>query len=71
MRAPSKRRRAVPRIAGETADSLKKIAEGVTTAANLVEQLAVASNEQSAGIAQINKAISQVSDVIQTQLRNL
>lgn len=54
------------KIAGETADSLKKIAEGVTTAANLVEQLAVASNEQSAGIAQINKAISQVSDVIQT-----
>jgi methyl-accepting chemotaxis protein len=54
------------KVAGETADSLKKIAEGVTTAANLVEQLAVASNEQSAGIAQINKAISQVSDVIQT-----
>ena len=54
------------KIASETAAALEKIAHGVTKAADLVEQLAVASNEQSSGIAQINKAISQVSDVIQT-----
>jgi len=54
------------KVAGETAAFLRKIVEGVTKAADLVGQIAVASNEQSAGISQINKAVSQVSDVIQT-----
>jgi methyl-accepting chemotaxis protein len=54
------------RIASETAESLDKIVDGVTRAADLVQQITTASNEQSTGIEQINKAVSQVSDVIQT-----
>lgn len=54
------------KIASETAVSLTKIVEGVSKAADLVGQIATASHEQSAGIAQINKAIQQVSEVIQT-----
>jgi methyl-accepting chemotaxis protein len=54
------------RIASETAESLDMIVDGVTRAADLVQQITTASNEQSTGIEQINKAVSQVSDVIQT-----
>ena len=54
------------KIAKETADSLVKIVDGVSKAAELVAKIATASNEQSAGIKQINKAIAQVSEVIQT-----
>ncbi len=53
------------KIARETDAKLSKIVEGITEAADLVDQIAIASNEQSAGIAQINKAIAQVSDVVQ------
>ncbi|BCN30559.1 methyl-accepting chemotaxis protein [Anaeromicropila herbilytica] len=53
-------------IANETAKSLKKIVDGVQKAARLVEEIAVASNEQSQGIEQVNQGIIQVSSVIQS-----
>jgi methyl-accepting chemotaxis protein len=53
-------------IANNTAEALNKIVEGVTTAAELVGDIAAASNEQASGIAQINQAISQVAQVVQT-----
>jgi len=39
--------------------------EGVAQAAALVNQIDVASNEQAAGLAQINQAVMQVSQVVQ------
>jgi methyl-accepting chemotaxis protein len=54
------------KIANETAGALNHIVEGVTKAADLVGNIAVASNEQATGIAQANQGISQVSMVTQT-----
>ncbi|KUO77023.1 MAG: chemotaxis protein [Clostridia bacterium BRH_c25] len=54
------------RIANETATALNKIVEGVAKAAALVSDIAVASNEQASGIAQINQGVMQVSQVVQT-----
>ena len=54
------------KIANNTADALKSIVEEVNKAAILVGEIAVASNEQATGVAQINKGIEQVSQVIQT-----
>ncbi len=54
------------RIANETAGALTKIVEGVAKAADLVGEIAVASNEQANGIFQINKGVEQVSQVVQT-----
>lgn len=54
------------KIADETAIALNKIVEDVTKAAELVSDIAVASNEQAIGIAQINQGIMQVSQVVQT-----
>lgn len=54
------------KIANETAGALEKIVDGVAKAADLVKDIAVASNEQATGIAQINKGIEQVSQVVQT-----
>ncbi|WP_069998512.1 methyl-accepting chemotaxis protein [Cellulosilyticum sp. I15G10I2] len=52
-------------IASQTAEALNKIVEDVTRVADLVGSIAVASNEQAAGISQINQGIMQVSEVIQ------
>lgn len=54
------------KIANETAVALNKIVEDVTKAANLVGEIAIASNEQAMGIEQINQGIMQISEVIQT-----
>lgn len=54
------------KIAKETADALTNIVEGVSKAAALVGDIAVASNEQATGISQINSAIEQVAQLIQT-----
>jgi len=54
------------KIANNTAESLNEIVEGVSKAATLVGEIAVASNEQATAIYQINKGIEQVSDVVQT-----
>jgi len=54
------------KIANETAIALDEIVSGVEKAANLVGNIATASNQQATGIAQINKGIEQVSQVVQT-----
>jgi len=54
------------KIANDTAQALKKIVEGVSQAAELVGDIAVASNEQATGIAQVDQGIGQVSQVVQT-----
>jgi len=54
------------RIANETAAALTKIVDGVAKAANLVGEIATASNEQANGIFQINRGVEQVSQVVQT-----
>ncbi|MFC5471731.1 methyl-accepting chemotaxis protein [Cohnella suwonensis] len=53
------------KIAGDTAAALNKIVDGVAKVANLVSDIAVASNEQATGVAQINQGILQVSRVVQ------
>ncbi len=53
------------KIASETANALNKIVDDVAKAAYLVGDIAVASNEQASGIAQINQGIMQVSQVVQ------
>jgi len=54
------------KIATETAVSLTKIVKGIENVADLIGNIATASDEQAAGIAQINQGILQVSTVIQT-----
>ncbi len=52
-------------IANETAQALNKIVDGISHAATLVGEIAVASNEQATGIAQVDQGIIQVSEVVQ------
>ena len=54
------------KIAGDTAEALTGIVEGVSKATVLVGEIAAASNEQATAITQINQAIAQVSEVVQT-----
>ncbi len=54
------------KIANDTAGMLSKISESVKKANVLVGNIASASNDQATAIAQIDKGISQVSTVVQT-----
>jgi len=54
------------KIANDTAAALNGIVDGITKAAVLVGDIAMASNEQATAISQINQAITQVSQVVQT-----
>ena len=54
------------KIANVTADALNRIVKDVAKSAELVANIATASNEQTAGIAQINLGIYQVAQVTQT-----
>lgn len=54
------------RIANATAQSLTEIVAGVAKMADLVGEIAEASNSQATGIAQINQGVSQVSQVTQS-----
>jgi len=54
------------KIANDTAQALNGIVDGVAKAAELVGNIAAASNEQASAISQINQAINQVSHVVQT-----
>ncbi len=54
------------KIANDTAAALHKIVDGVAKVANLVSDIAVASNKQATGIAQVNQGINQVAQVVQT-----
>lgn len=54
------------KIAGDTAEELRKIVDGVAKVAELVNSISIASKEQSAGVSQINQGIMQVSQVVQS-----
>jgi methyl-accepting chemotaxis protein len=54
------------KIANDTAQALNRIVDGISQASVLVGDIAVASNEQATGIAQVDQGISQVSQVVQT-----
>jgi methyl-accepting chemotaxis protein len=54
------------KIASETALALNKIVVDVEKVANIVKDIATASNEQTIGIGQVNQGIMQVSQVVQT-----
>lgn len=54
------------KIANETATALNSIVDGIAKAAAIVGNIATASNEQATGISQINQAIDQVAQVVQT-----
>ncbi|MEL7648491.1 MAG: methyl-accepting chemotaxis protein [Sedimentibacter sp.] len=53
------------KIAKNTAAALNKIVDEVEKAANLISDIAIASNEQAAGLEQINVGVMQVSQVVQ------
>jgi methyl-accepting chemotaxis protein len=54
------------KIVVETAESLAEIKVGMTKAAALVSEIAEASRDQSLAISQINEAVSQVAEVVQS-----
>ena len=54
------------KIADETAEALVSIVQGVEKAAQLVGEIASASNEQASAITQVNRGIEQLSQVVQT-----
>lgn len=52
-------------LVAQTTDTLKDIGQKVTNIASLVHDIAAATNEQSAGIEQINQAVAQLDEVTQ------
>ena len=54
------------KIADETADALEEITNSVSKSEILIDNIAEASNYQATAVAQINQAIGQVSQVVQT-----
>lgn len=52
-------------IAGQTAEALCEIQEKVTRTSNLTAEIATASREQADGVAQVNKGLTQIDQVIQ------
>ncbi|MGE5495811.1 MAG: methyl-accepting chemotaxis protein [Burkholderiales bacterium] len=61
-----KKTEAGTKIANETAAALEGIVASVEKAVELVGEIAAASNEQATAIAQVNKGIEQMSQVVQT-----
>lgn len=54
------------KIADDTANALQTITDGVSRSEKIVHDIAEASNYQATAVAQINQAINQVSQVVQT-----
>ncbi|RJP77156.1 MAG: HAMP domain-containing protein [Desulfobacteraceae bacterium] len=52
-------------IAGQTSTALAEIVTGITKAADLVSEIASASNEQAQGIAQVSQGLGQIDSVTQ------
>ena len=52
-------------IANHTASALAEIVDGITKAATLVSDIAIASKEQSAGISQVTQGMQQIDSVTQ------
>lgn len=61
-----KKAEAGTKIANDTAQALRDMVSGIEKVAELVGEIAIASNEQASGVAQINQGIMQVSQVVQT-----
>jgi methyl-accepting chemotaxis protein len=57
-------------LVDKTGNALEKIVEGATKVTDLVAEIAVASKEQTTGIAQSNSALEQVSNVTQQNASN-
>lgn len=57
-------------IANQTAASLQEIVEGITKAADLVGEIAAASQEQRQGIVQIEQGLDQINSVTQQNTAN-
>ncbi|MDY6824927.1 MAG: methyl-accepting chemotaxis protein [Thermodesulfobacteriota bacterium] len=57
-------------IAEQTSKSLDTIAGGITKVADLLDEIAAASNEQTSGVSQIGQAISQIDSVTQQNAAN-
>ncbi len=53
-------------IAGETAQSLNTVMEGIADASESISGIAIASTQQANAIAQINLGVDQISNVVQT-----
>lgn len=53
-------------IAEKSGELLKVIVPGIRKTANLVQEINMASNQQSAGLTEVNSSISQLNDVTQT-----
>lgn len=54
------------KLADDTANALNKIVEEALKSATLIGDIATASNEQAAAIAQVSQGVEQISEVIQT-----
>ncbi len=52
-------------MAEQTADALKEIMVGTTKVSDLLEEIAVASNEQAQGINEVTSGLSQIDQVTQ------
>lgn len=52
-------------LLGKTGDEFKKVATGVLKSTELLNEIAIASQEQAQGIEQINRAVSEMDKVIQ------
>ena len=57
-------------IVHKTADALDEIVQGAAKVADLVAEIAAASNEQAQGIAQVNQGLGQVEQVTQQNTAN-
>jgi methyl-accepting chemotaxis protein len=57
-------------VVGKTSQTISKVADGASRMAELVGEIAVASNEQAQGIAQISTAVSEMDKVVQTNAAN-
>ena len=53
-------------LASTTAESFSRILSSSEKSSQFIDEIAVATNEQATGIAQINIGISQLSDVVQS-----
>jgi len=52
-------------VAGKTAEAFREIVTGITKVADLVDEIAAASNEQAQGIAQVSQGLQQIDQVTQ------
>jgi len=57
-------------IAHQTSEVLKEIVEGATKVADLVGEIALASNEQAQGVSQVSQGLSQIDGVTQQNTAN-